>query len=147
MAEANALVMKSEKQIVFYSSKLRVIHMALNITLAPVLLYLFKIWSWPPTLPHYVTFLITGLIGMRYAKHRLGRPRLALDEEGLYADKFYPTESIRNVQTVMRTLKLTLEENGVIKEEIINLGWASNDDFATIVQLLTERFQREVPDA
>jgi len=146
MDEANALIVKPEKPIEFYSSKPRVIHMALNIALTPVLLYLFKIWSWPPTLPHYITFLITGLIGMRYAKHRLGQPRLALGEEGLYAGEFYPNESIRNVETVMRALKLTLEEDGVIKEKVISLGWASNDDFATIVQLLTERFQCEVPN-
>ena len=72
--------MNDESTAVFYSSKPRVTHMALNITLAPVLLYLVGIWPWPPTLPHYITFFITGLIGMRYAKQRLGQPRLVLDE-------------------------------------------------------------------
>jgi len=90
---------------IFYSSKPRTIHMAINIAIAPVLLYLLGIWPWPPTLPHYITFFITGLIGMRYAKRRLGQPRLALDEKGLYCGEFYPAESIRNVQTVMRALK------------------------------------------
>ena len=69
---------------VFYSSKPRVIHMAINIGIAPALLYLVGLWPWPPTLPHYITFFITGLIGMRYAKQRLHQPRLALDDKGLY---------------------------------------------------------------
>ena len=134
-----------ENRQVFYSSKPRVIHMALNIALAPVLLYLVGLWPWPPTLPHYATFFITGLIGMRYAKQRLGQPRLALDEKGLYYDDFYPAENIRNVQTVMRALKLTLMENGQVREKIINLGWASNADFVRIVELLAERFDKPSP--
>lgn len=128
------------EEYVFYSSKPRVIHMAINIAIAPVLLYLVGIWPWPPTLPHYITFFITGLIGMRYARQRLHQPRLALDEKGLYCGEFYPAESIRNVQTVMRALKLTVLSDGEVKEKIINLGWASNDDFKAIVQLLAERF-------
>ena len=127
---------------IFYSSKPRTIHMAVNIAIAPVLLYLLGIWAWPPTLPHYITFFITGLIGMRYAKQRLGQARLALDEKGLYCGEFYPAESIRNVQTMMRALKLTVMQDGAVKEKVINLGWASNDDFKAIVQLLGERFQQ-----
>ena len=130
---------------VFYSSKPRTIHMALNIALAPVLLYLLGVWPWPPTLPHYITFFITGLIAMRYAKQRIGQPRLALDESGLYCGEFYPAESIRNAQTVMRALKLTLMKDGEVKEKIINLGWASNADFQVIAQLVLERFQRVPP--
>ena len=64
-------------QHIFYSSKPRTIHVAVNIALAPVLLYLLGIWPWPPTLPHYITFFITGLIGMRYAKQRLGQVGLS----------------------------------------------------------------------
>ena len=130
----------------FYSSKPRTIHVAINIALAPVLLYLLGIWPWPPTLPHYITFFITGLIGMRYARQRLGQVRLAIDEKGLYSDEFYPAESIRKVQTMMRALKLTLLKDGEVREKIINLGWASNDDFGTIVRLVGERFQRDVPE-
>ncbi len=132
--------MNIDKPVKFYSSKPRVIHMATNIALAPALLYLIGIWPWPPTLPHYITFSITGLIGMRYAKQRLQQARLAVDKDGLYAGEFYPTESIRNVQTVMRALKLTLVQDGEVREKIINLGWASNDDFKAIAQLLDERF-------
>ena len=132
--------MSEPDSAVFYSSKPRTIHMAINIALAPVLLYLFGVWPWPPTLPHYITFFITGLIGMRYAKQRLGQARLAIDKDGLYCNEFYPNESIRDVQTVMRALKLTLVQDGEVREKIINLGWASNDDFKAIVEILTRRF-------
>ena len=132
--------MAEPESAVFYSSKPRVIHMAINIAIAPVLLYLIGIWPWPPTLPHYITFFITGLIGMRYAKQRLGAARLALDADGLHCNEFYPNESIRDVQTVMRAVKLTLVQDGEVKEKIINLGWASNADFKTIVDLLSQRF-------
>ncbi|MDJ0777639.1 MAG: hypothetical protein QNJ85_07245 [Gammaproteobacteria bacterium] len=131
---------EAETEHVFFSSKPRVIHMAVNIALAPVLLYLVGLWPWPPTLPHYVTFFITGLIGMRYAKQRLGAPRLGLDEKGLYCGEFYPAENIRNAERVMRALKLTLMEDGQVREKIISLGWASNADFTRIVELVTGRF-------
>ena len=78
--------MSEPDSAVFYSSKPRTIHMAINIALAPVLLYLFGVWPWPPTLPHYITFFITGLIGMRYAKQRLGQARLAIDKDGLHCN-------------------------------------------------------------
>ena len=114
--------------------------MGMNIALAPILLYLAGFWPWPPALPHYITFAITGLIGMRYMKQRLGKARLTVDEKGLHAGEFYPTESIRNVQPVMRALKLTLIQDGEVREKVIRLGWASNADFNKIVQLMNERF-------
>ena len=133
--------MKDNTRHVFYSSKPRVVHIAVNIAVAPILLYLLGIWPWPPTVPHYLTFLITGLIGFRYAKQRIGRPRLVLDDQGLHFDRLYPTESIRGAQRVLRAVKLTLiQDDGQVQEKVINLGWASNNDFPVIVKLLTERF-------
>ena len=114
---------------VFYSSKPRLVHVALNIALAP-------------TLPHYVTFAITGLIAHRYARQRWSQPRLVLDEDGLHCGGFYPADSIQRVDTVMRALKLQVLVDGAVSEKVIGLGWASNDDFKRIVQLLTARFNR-----
>ncbi len=126
---------------VFYSSKPRVIHIAINIAVAPILLYLAGIWALPPSLPHYLTFGLTSIIAIRYARARLGRARLSIDEAGLYWDEFYPAERIRDVQTVMRAVRLTLvQKDGQATEKVIGLGWASNADFNRIVSLLTERF-------
>jgi hypothetical protein len=114
----------SERQpIQFYSSKPRLLHVAANIALAPALLYLVGLWPWPPTLPHYITLGITGLIAMRYAKLRWHQPR---------------------VQTVMRAFKLTLmHDDGRVSQKVLNLGWASNDDYKKIIALVTENFQRQ----
>jgi len=136
--------MSEQEPIQFYSSKPRLLHVALNIALAPALLYLVGVWPWPPTLPHYLTFGITGLIAMRYAKMRWRQPRLVIDEQGLTCGVFYPWASIRHVQTVMRAFKLTLmHDDGKVTQKVLNLGWASNDDFKKIVALVTERFQQQ----
>ncbi|MGD2172295.1 MAG: hypothetical protein PVI79_03835 [Gammaproteobacteria bacterium] len=136
--------MNEPQTIRFYSSKPRLIHMAVNIALAPALLYLVGFWPWPPTLPHFITFAITGLIAMRYARARWRQPRLVIDDRGLTCGEFYPWESIRHLQTVMRAFKLTLmQDDGQVRQKVLNLGWASNDDFKTIVRLLTERFEQQ----
>ena len=132
--------MNTTDQIIFYSSKPRLLHMAANILIAPALLYLVRLWAWPPTMPHYITFFITGLIAMRYVKQRWSSPRLVFDSEGFYCREYYPAESIQKVEPVMRSLKLSLTKDGESKDKVINLGWASKEDFKTIVKLAVERF-------
>jgi hypothetical protein len=126
----------------FYSSKPRLIHMAANIFIAPALLYLVGVWTWPPVLPHYITFFISGFIALGFVKQRWGSPRLVFDSEGLYFGEYYPAESIQKVEPVMRSLKLSLIKDGEIKDKIISLGWASNDDLNTIVKMAVDRFNR-----
>ena len=132
--------MNTTEQIEFYSSKPRLIYMAANIWIAPVLLYLVGVWALPPTLPHYITFFISGLIAMRYIKQRWASPRLVFDSEGFYCGEYFPTESIQKVEPVMRALKLSLIKEGESKDKVISLGWASNDDLKTIIKLADERF-------
>ena len=135
--------MNSEEPIAFYSSKPRLVHMAINIALAPALLYLVSFWPWPPTTPHYITFGITGLIGMRYARLRWHQPRLVINHEGIYCGAYYSWNSIRNLQTVMRALKvMVVLEDGRVKEKVLNLGWASNADFKRIIEVITDHYQR-----
>ena len=114
--------------------------MAANIWAAPVLLYLLGVWALPPTLPHYLTFFVTGLIAVRYIKQRWSSPRMVFDNEGFYCGEYFPTESIQKVEPVMRALKLSLIKGGEVKEKVISLGWASNDDLKTIIILVNERF-------
>ena len=130
---------------VFYASKPRIIHMALNIALAPVLLYLLGAWSLPPLLPHYVVFAITALMALHYARRHWSTPRLVLDESGLTCGKFFPADTIYKAVPSFRAVVLTILLDGQVKEKIISLGWSSRDDFKTISALLADRFQREVP--
>lgn len=132
--------MNTTEQIQFYSSKPRLIYVAANIWIAPVLLYLIGIWTLPPTLPHYITFFITGLIAMRYTKPRWGSARMVFDSEGFYCGEYFSAESIQKVEPVMRALKLSLINGGEVKEKVISLGWASNDDLKTIIKLVDQRF-------
>ena len=91
---------------VFYSSKPRiVIHMAINIAIAPVLLYLVGVWPWPPQRCRTTSpFSITGLIGIALRASQLARRCPPGDRRGRTAlrSSFYPAdESIyRGVQTV-----------------------------------------------
>ncbi len=135
----------AEQQHVFYSSKPRVLHMAANIAISPVLLYLLNAWKWPPILPHYVVFAITLLMAVHYSRQRWSAPRLILDDSGLTCGKFYPAETIYRAEPSMRSVTLTLLADGQVKTKIVSLGWSSREDCETIQQLLAARFQREVP--
>ena len=137
---------KADEPQVFYSSKPRLIHMALNIAIAPVLLYLLGAWPWPPLLPHYIVFAITTLMALRFARKRWSAPRLVLDASGLSCGKFYAADNIYRAEPSMRSVTLKLLADGKVKTKVISLGWASREDCHAIQQLLAQRFQREVPD-
>ena len=130
---------------IFYASKPRTVHMALNIALAPILLYLLGAWSLPPVLPHYIVFGMTALMALHYARRHWNTPRLVLDETGLTCGKFYPADTIYKAVPSIRSVVLTILQDGKVKEKIVSLGWSSRDDFKAITALLAERFQREVP--
>jgi hypothetical protein len=137
--------MADDARHVFYASKPRILHMALNIALAPLLLYLLGAWSWPPLLPHYIVFAITALMALHYARRQWSTPRLLLDESGLHCGAFYAADTIYRAQPAIRSVVLTILKDGEVKEKVLALGWSSREDYRTIVQLLGERFQRELP--
>ena len=138
--------MSDNEPIKFYSSKPRLIHMAANILFAPILLYLLGVWSWPPTLPHYIVFVITLLMALHYLRQRWHTPRLVLDEKGLFCGAFYAAENIYRADATLRSVQLTVLKDGKVKQKIVNLGWASRKDYKAIVQLLTERYRRDIPE-
>jgi len=119
--------------------------MAANILFAPILLYLLGVWPWPPTGPHYIVFAITLLMAVHYLRQRWHTPRLILDDNGLFCGSFYPAENIYRADATVRSVQLTILKDGKVKQKIVSLGWASKDDYRTIVQLLSERFKRETP--
>ena len=135
------------EQHVFYSSKSRLVHMAINIAIAPILLYLLGAWAWPPVLPHYIVFAITCLMALHYARKRWNEPRLVLDANGLLCGKFYSADNIYKTEASLRSVTLTLLTEGRVKNKVISLGWASREDCQAIQQLLAARFQREVPQS
>ncbi len=137
--------MQSANTKVFYASKPRILHMAANIALAPLLLYLLGAWSWPPQLPHYIVFVITTLMALHYARRHWSTPRLVLDDSGLHCGAFYASDNIYRATPAIRSVVLTILKDGKVKDKVISLGWSSREDYRAIVSLLSERFQREVP--
>ncbi|MDH3629975.1 MAG: hypothetical protein OER98_02545 [Gammaproteobacteria bacterium] len=138
--------MSDQTKHIFYSSKPRVIHMALNIALAPILLYLLGAWAWPPVIQHYIVFAITALMALHYARQRWTAPRLVLDDDGLTCGKFYAVDNIYKAEPSLRSVTLTVLADGKVKSKVISLGWASREDCHSIQQLLVDRFQGEVPE-
>jgi hypothetical protein len=134
------------EQQVFFSSKPRLVHMAINIAVAPFLLYLLGAWTWPPVLQHYIVFTITFLMAVHYARQRWQLPRLVLDANGLTCGRFYPADNIYRAEPSLRSVTLTVLADGRVKNKIISLGWASREDCQAIQQLLASRFQRELPE-
>ncbi len=137
--------MDNESKQVFYASKLRTLHMAANITLAPLLLYLLGAWAWPPQLPHYIVFAITALMALHYSRRHWKTPRLVLDESGLQCGAFYAADNIYKATPAIRSVVLTILKDGKVKDKVVSLGWSSREDYKIIIALLSERFQREVP--
>ncbi len=114
--------------------------MAINIAFAPALLYLVGLWQWPPGVPHLLVFAITTVLAFRYLKPRWTQPQLTLDERGLYCGRLYSTASIQRVTPIVRALKLELSDENGVSEKTLNLNWASRDDFKTIVETTSGRF-------
>jgi hypothetical protein len=137
--------MDTDSKQLFYASKPRILHMAANIALSPLLLYLLGAWSWPPQLPHYIVFVIAALMALHYARRHWNTRRLELDETGLHCGAFYAADNIYKAEPALRSVVLTILKDGKVKDKVVSLGWASREDYKTIVALLTERFQREVP--
>jgi len=137
--------METHGKHAFYASKPRILHVAANIALAPLLLYLVGAWSWPPQIPHYIVFAITALMALHYARRYWSTPRLVLDDSGLYCGAFYASDNIYRATPALRSVVLTILKDGVVKDKVLALGWSSRADYRTIVTLLGERFQREVP--
>jgi hypothetical protein len=84
-------------------------------------------------------------MALQFARQRWTAPRLVLDESGLTCGAFYSADNIYKAEGSIRSVTLKMLKDGKLKEKVISLGWASREDYKTIVQLLSERFQREVP--
>lgn len=111
-----------------------------NIAVSPLLLYLFRLWPWPPTTLHLAVFVLTTVIALRYLKAQLKKPRLVFDEPGIISKTVYPAADITGVKPYMRALQVWVLIDGKEKEKVINLWWASKDDLQRIYQIATERF-------
>ena len=130
----------AQSSISFYPGKKQLIPLAFNIAVAPMLLYLFGLWPWPPTVLHMAVFALTIIMAVRYVKYHLQKARMVIDDSGIHCGKFYPADSIRAVKPYMRALKVWVDIDGNEKEKVINLWWASKEDLQVIFQQASERY-------
>ena len=131
---------KIHNSVSFFPGKKQLIPLAFNIAVAPMLLYLFGLWPWPPTILHLAVFALTGVMAVRFVKHHLKKARMVIDDSGIHCGRSYPADSIRGVKPYMRALKVWVEIDGKEKEKVINLWWASKEDLQAIFQQASERY-------
>lgn len=132
--------MSDNPPIVFYPGRLRLIHVAINLALMPLLLYLFKIWTWPPTFIHLGVFALSAMMAIRFYRVRMGKPRLVFDDAGLHGEASYASADIRGVKPTLGALNIRVDEESGSKDHLINLWWASKADMREISRLALERY-------
>lgn len=112
----------------------------LNIAVSPLLLYLVRLWPWPPTILHLGVFVLTTVIAVRYLRSQLKKPRLVFDEPGIIGKTTYPAGNIQGIKPYMRALRVWVTIDGKEKEKVINLWWASKEDLQRIFSIASERY-------
>ena len=132
--------MSDQNPVIFYPGKTQLMPVVLNIAVSPLLLYLLRLWPWPPTTLHLAVFIITTLIAVRYLKSQLKKPRLVFDEPGIISEIDFPAGHIRGVKPYMRALRIWIDVDDREKEKVINLWWASKEDLQRIYSIACERY-------
>ena len=133
--------MSEQDSVTFYSGKKQLMPIAFNIAVAPMLLYLFRLWPWPPTTLHLVAFILSTVLAFRYYKSRLVKPRLVFDANGIHCGASYGADVIEGVKPYMRALKIFVNVDGKQKEKVVNLWWASKEDLQSIFETAISRYQ------
>ena len=129
-----------QNPIIFYPGKKQLMPIVVNIAISPLLLYLFRLWPWPPTSLHMAAFFLTGILALRFYRNQLKKPKLVFDQPGIISSVTYAADDIVGVKPYMRALKVWVMIEGREKEKVINLWWASKEDLQRISSLATERY-------
>jgi hypothetical protein len=108
----------------FFMSRRKLIHFALNLALAPAILYVFRVWPWPPAPIHLAVFGITTVMALKFYQHNRKQPKLIADSSGIRGKFFVERDSIRNISLQGNLLKFTTESNGLSEERSMRLWWA-----------------------
>lgn len=133
--------MNEKNPVIFYPGKAQLIQVAVNIAISPLLLYLFRIWPWPPTTVHLGAFFLTTILAFRFYQSQLQRPKLVFDEPGIISSKTYAAKDIVGVKPYMRALRIWVMIDGIEKEKVVNLWWASKEDLQRIFAIACERYK------
>jgi fucose 4-O-acetylase-like acetyltransferase len=134
--------MSEQQSVVFYPGKARLIPIAFNIAIAPILLYFSGVWAWPPAIFHIAVFVLTTIVAIQFVKRSTSKPRIIFDNQGIhFAGVTYPTASIIAIQPYMRALIIKINKEGKEKEKIVNLWWAGKEDIRLIYETAKARYK------
>lgn len=133
--------MNEKNPVIFYPAKIQLIPVALNIAISPFLLYLFRLWPWPPTTIQLGAFFLTGILALRFYRAQMQNPKLVFDEPGIISSKTYAANDIVGVKPYMRALRIWIMVDGREKDEVINLWWAGKEDLQRIFAIASERYK------
>ena len=122
----------------FCYSKGRIIHVAINIALSPVLFIVVGVWSWPPTGMQALIYLASFLAAVAYSRYRWQQPVLFIDDNGIRGKKSFEFASLEKCALIFRSLRLKLSADKGGQEEVLNLNWASKEDIQKIVALVNQ---------
>ncbi|MFT5114471.1 MAG: hypothetical protein ACI8P9_003808 [Parasphingorhabdus sp.] len=125
----------------FYFSKVRTIHVAINIAMSPVVFHLAGIWTWPPGSVQIAFFVATFIAAAIYVKSRWMQPAMIIDDKGIRGKKNYEFDSIEKATVVFRSLKLLLNSSAGSREEVVNIAWASKSDAKQIIELINSQIE------
>ena len=134
--------MSEQESVVFYPGKSKLIPIAFNIAVVPMLLYFSGLWPWPPTPLHIVVFVLTAVVAVKFISRSIKKPRLIFDNDGIHCGGIsYPAESVISVQPYMRALRIKFNKGDREKEKVINLWWASKKDIRKIYETAAARYK------
>ncbi len=121
----------------YYTSRGRMLHSAVNIALAPVLLYLFRYWNWPPDWSHLPWFLASSGVAAFFVVQRRRTPKFIIGETTISAgNRTWRQDQLVAIQPVLRQLRVVVDEDGSRRESVIAMGWASAQDYREIATRL-----------
>jgi hypothetical protein len=120
----------------FFMSKRKLIHFALNLALAPAILYVFRIWPWPPAPVHLAVFGITSVMAIKFYMHNRKQPKLIADSTGIQGKFFVERDSIKDISLHGNLLKFSTESNGHYEERSMRLWWAEVGELEFILSEL-----------
>ena len=123
----------------YYFSRPKLIHIASNIALSPILLYLIGLWPWPPALPHLIVFIIVGVIALRYVRKRWDTPQMVISEQAIHCGGVYAFDDIVKVERVMNSLRITVRTEQGEETRVVGLSWSKRGDFEEILSIVNER--------
>ena len=131
----------------FAFSFMRLFYTAGSIVVAPLLLYLFQIWSLPPTVFHYLVFAIAFALAVRFWLKNWQVPQLTIEADRFTCEgETFLFRDIELMKPSVRSLKLVIATEDDRRVRNISLQWAGRGDVRRIKQILSDRLnaQREL---